>query len=159
MENRTASAPPQPGNGAGPAGSDLPGKPWGAPGSAFPHPTAASAPKPARNVVKDLSGMEWESCPHAMAVLGVQVVSFSAPGAPRSPLHAQGGTGTGLSSLAGHPTWSHVIHFVSISCAGPKGHQNPPLHPNEFVGHAGAGLGRRSSHQLTLSDGEGSRAE
>lgn len=87
----------------------------------------------------------------------------SCPSLPRGhlgPLCALG-IGTSLSSLPGHLTWSHVIHFVSISCAGPKGHQNAPLHPEEFVGQPSPGLGSKPSHQAQQSsgDGEGSRVE
>lgn len=66
MENRTASAPPT----ACPEGpgksSDLQGKHWGALGSTFPHPTASSAPKPMRDVVKaplrDAVGNAFPGC-------------------------------------------------------------------------------------------------
>lgn len=54
--------------------------------------------------------------------------------------------------------------FVPVSCAGPKGHQNPPLHPNEFVGPPQCWVRQQTiislaPAQQSSGDGEGSRAE
>lgn len=148
MESCTASSPPQPArrDRASPATSDRYGKYWGAPGWLFPHPTA---PNPARDGVK---------APFRDGV-GKLPPSHASPGCAGRVLLCPRDTSVPLAHSV--RDWSrpllivwtshHVIHFVSTSCAGPKGHQNAPLHPNEFVGHPNPGLGSKASPQLPLS--------
>lgn len=119
VEICTASSPPQPArrDRASPASSDLHGKYWGAPGSLFPHPTA---PNPVRDSVEAPFGDGVGKLPPSHAFPGCAGRVLLCPRDTRSPRHTQCGTGAGLSSWSGHLTWSHVIHFVSASCAAPK---------------------------------------
>lgn len=137
MENRTAPLPPQPAqrDRASPATSDLQGKHWGAPGLAFPHPTASSAPKPMRDVVKaplrDAVGNAFPGC--AGRVLLCPRDTFALELASLHCLDiSPGAVWLGLFP-------SHVL--------APKDIRIPLSIPMRLWGHPSAGLGSKpSSH-------------